>query len=79
MAQGGADPPIKLKHYLNNGSPIMLNIISYLVAAEVMAVNFAILYSESDLFILAVKIITADFILMSISVYIYRFIEKLVK
>ena len=57
----------------------MLNIISYLVAAEVMAVNFAILYSESDLFILAVKIITADFILMSISVYIYRFIEKLVK
>lgn len=57
----------------------MLKIISYFVAAEVMAVNFAILYSESDLFILAVKIITADFLIMSISVYIYRFIEKLIK
>lgn len=57
----------------------MINIISYFVAAEVMAVNFAILYSESDLFILAVKIITADFLLMSISVCIYRFIEKRLK
>lgn len=57
----------------------MLRIISYFVAAEVMAVNFAILYSESDLFMLAVKIITTDFLIMSISVYIYRFIEKRVK
>lgn len=57
----------------------MLKIISYFVAAEVMAVNFAILYSESDLFMLAVKIITSDFLLMSTSVYIYRFIEKLIK
>ena len=57
----------------------MINIISYFVAAEVMAVNFAILYTESDLFMLAVKIITSDFLLMSISVYIYRFIEKLIK
>lgn len=57
----------------------MLNVISYFVAAEVMAVNFAILYTESDLFILAVKIITSDFLLMSISVCIYRFIEKHIK
>lgn len=57
----------------------MLNVISYFVAAEVMAVNFAILYSESDLFMLAVKIITSDFLIMSISVYIYRFIEKHIK
>lgn len=57
----------------------MLDVISYFVAAEVMAVNFAILYSESDLFMLAVKIITADFLIMSISVYIYRLVEKLIK
>ena len=57
----------------------MLKIISYLVAAEVSLVNFAILYSESDLFMLAVKIITADFLLMSISVYIYRLVSKLIK
>ena len=57
----------------------MLNIISYFVAAEVMAVNFAILYSESDLFILAVKIVSADFLLISISVYIYRLIERRLK
>lgn len=57
----------------------MINVISYFVAAEVMAVNFAILYTESDLFILAVKIISADFLIISISVYIYRFIEQLIK
>ena len=57
----------------------MLNIISYAVAAEVMAVNFTILYTESDLFMLAVKIVSADFLLMSISVCIYRFIEKRIK
>lgn len=57
----------------------MLKIISYFVAAEVMAVNFAIFYSESDLFILAVKIVTTDFLMMSISVYIYRLVNKLIK
>lgn len=57
----------------------MLKIISYFVAAEVALVNFTILYTESDLFILAVEIISADFLIMSISVYIYRFIEKLIK
>lgn len=57
----------------------MLNVISYFVAAEVMAVNFAILYYESDLFMLTVKIVSADFLLMSISVCIYRFIEKCIK
>ena len=57
----------------------MLNIISYFVAAEVMAVNFAILYTESDIFTLAVKIVSADFLLMSTSVYIYRLLSKLIK
>ena len=57
----------------------MLKIISYFVAMQIALVNFAILYSESDLFTLAVKIISADFLLMSISVCIYRFIEKRIK
>lgn len=56
----------------------MLKIISYAVAAEVALVNFAILYTESDLFMIAVKIVATDFVLMSISVYIYRLVSKLI-
>lgn len=57
----------------------MLKIISYAVAAEVALVNFAILYAGEDLFMIAVKIVSADFILMAISVYIYRLVNKLIK